>query len=73
MDVSVAPIFRPLGVISHNYYYYYYYYYYYHRYYYYYYLFTAIGFAPGGSSSTIVQTKHDKATLYSSTTQYNKT
>jgi hypothetical protein len=37
------------------------------------YLFTAIGIAPGGSSPTLVQKKNDKATLYSSTTQYNKT
>jgi hypothetical protein len=27
------------------------------KYYYYYYLFTAIGFAPGGSNPTLVQTK----------------
>jgi hypothetical protein len=34
-------------------------------------LFTAIGFAPGGSSPTLVQ-KKDKTTLYNRTTQYKK-
>jgi hypothetical protein len=33
------------------------YYYYYYYYYLFIYLFTAIGFAPGGSSPTLVQTK----------------
>jgi hypothetical protein len=33
------------------------YFYYYYYYYYYYYLFTAIKFAPGGSSPTVVHTK----------------
>jgi hypothetical protein len=50
--ISVVHNFReqcPLPDWSSNYYYYYYYYYYY--------LFTAIGFARGSSSPTLVQTK----------------
>jgi hypothetical protein len=36
-------------------------------------LFTAIGFAPGGSSPTLVQTKTMKQHYTIITTQYNKT
>jgi hypothetical protein len=51
---------------------------YYYYYYYYYYLFTAIRFAPGGSSPTLVQTKmikQDYTLIQHNTikrTQYNK-